>query len=93
MVGFDEVVIHRFRDAEHTHFIIRGSRHLADFVGGIHRIVAAVIKKVADVMRLEHRQNAFHILVIQFTATGAERRRRRLAQAFDSRWSFFAQID
>ncbi len=53
-------------------------RKLGDLVGGVHRVVAADVAEVADVVRLEHFDHAvevFGLLGLQLVAAGADRAR------------------
>ena len=86
VIGAEQVVVDRLGHA-HDHAVIADLLHIfGDLVAGVHRVVAAVIAEIADVVLLEDFQNALVIGVVlvgigDLIAAGAERRRRRIRQA------------
>ena len=52
-VGEGQVVIHGLRHADAGDGIAERLAHLRDLVRGVHRIIAAVVEEIADVMGLE----------------------------------------
>ena len=85
MVGDDQVVINGFRHADNTHVVPVRFGIYRKFCHGVHRVVAADIKEIADIVFLKDRENLLiHRVILprggEFFATGAERRRRGVLQ-------------
>ena len=61
MVGIGKVVIDRLRDS-HANQLVFGVRcQLVDLVGSVHRIVAAGIEKIPDIVGLKDVQHPLEI--------------------------------
>ena len=54
MVGAVKVVIDGFRNADNVAVPTRTVQILADFIAGIHTVVAAVIEEIADIVFFEN---------------------------------------
>ena len=52
-IGVRQIIIDRLRYADAGDRVSQGLAHLGDLVGGIHRVVTAVVKEIADVVSLE----------------------------------------
>ncbi len=77
VIGQRQVVVDGFGDAHHPHLVATRSGGLPDLIGVVHGIAAADVEEVADVVGLAHLDHSRIILVAEFVATGAQRRRRR----------------
>ena len=79
------VVVDRFRHADGDQIEPALAGQLGDLVGRVHRIVAADVEKIANVVGLEHVDRAVEILGLrrlELVAAGADRAgRRRVPQA------------
>ena len=78
VVGHYKVVVNGLGNAHYTHFVIVRAGVLRKLGGGVHRIVAADVEKVADVVFSEYGKQLFvHCGVVtvarEFFAAGAER--------------------
>ena len=78
VVGAEQVVVDGLGYAHHAAIVAHGLHILVDLVAGIHGVIAAVIEEVADIVLLEHLQNALVIGVVQLgignlVAAGAQR--------------------
>ena len=61
MVGVREIVIDRFRDADHAQLVVPLHRFLMDFVGSVLGVVPARVEKIADVVRLKNFEQPVHV--------------------------------
>ena len=101
VVGVRQIVVDRLGHAVDAHVITALDGLLVDLVGGVLRIVATGVEEVADVVRGEDLEEAVHVLrglgglllEVELVATGAERRRRRVPQAFDRLGLLVVQVD
>ena len=71
---------------------------LGHLVSGVHGVVAAVVEEVADVVRLEHFDEALVFRAVLFealelVARRAERARRRVSEPLDGGAGFLAAVD
>ncbi len=95
-----QIVINGFRNANDAQLIISFHRFFVDFMRGILRIIAANVKKVADIVRLKDFEKPLHIFArflgiffeIQFVAAGAQRSGRSVAQPGDGLGFLFVYI-
>ena len=76
-----QVVVNGLGNADHAAFIVHLCAVAADFVAGVHGVVAAVVEEIADVVLLEDFENALvvgvvHIGILHLVTAGAERGRR-----------------
>ena len=101
MIGVGQIVIDRFRDADDSHVIAAADGFVLDFVGCILRIVAAGIKKIADVMGLKNLKKPVHfpggpfrfLFEIDLVTAGAEGGGRGMLERLDGFGQFLAQIN
>ena len=78
VVGAEEIVVDGLGNAHHAALIADLLHILGDLVAGVHRVVAAVVEEIADIMLLEHLENTLiigvvHIGIGDLVAAGAER--------------------
>ena len=78
VVGAGQVVVDGFGDPDDVAGVAHPLHVFADFVAGIHGVVSAVVKEVADVVFLEDFQDPFivrvvHIRVSQLVPAGPQR--------------------
>ena len=66
VVSAVQIVVDRFGNTHHAALIADGFHVTADLVAGIHRVVAAIIEEIADVILFENFQDALVIGVIGF---------------------------
>ena len=82
-----DVVVDRLRHARGDEVQPALGRQRAHLVRGVHRVVAADVEEIADVVRLEHLDRAVEVLpvlLLELVAAGADRAgRRRDAQQLD----------
>ena len=94
VVSHGKVVVYRFRNADGAHFVAVVGRVLGDFRRGILRVVAAYVEEEADVVRLEHFENAGEVRFFgELESACAERRGGGVAEAAHRLLRFFGQID
>ena len=77
VIRAEEVVIDGLGHAHHTALVADLLHVLADFVAGIHGVVAAVVEEIADVVLLEDLQDPLvigvvHIRVLHLIPTGTQ---------------------
>ena len=90
VVGADEVVVDRLRNAHNAHLVVAGLRVCRQLCDRVHRVVAADVEEIADVILLEDREelleNALGILpyLRELLTAGAERRRRGVLEHIDA---------
>ena len=65
MVGAEQIVVDGLGHAHHAAVVAHGLHILVDLVAGIHGVVTAVIKEIADIVLLEHLQDTLVVRVIQ----------------------------
>ena len=87
VVGSKQVVVDGLGHAHHAALIADLLHVLADLVAGVHRVVAAVVEEVADVILLEDLQNplvvgVIHIRVRHLVPAGAQGRGGGVLQQF-----------
>ena len=93
-----QVVVDGLRHADADHLVAELIADLGHLVSGVHRVVAAVVEEVADVVRLEYFDEALVLGAIllealELVARGPECARRRVSQSFDSGAGFLAAVD
>ena len=98
MVGAEEVVINGLGHAHDTALVARFLHVFADFITGVHGVVAAIVEKVANVVFLENLQNTLIIGVIQIRVlhlitAGAQGGRRSIFQQFQLGGVFLAHVE
>ena len=81
VVGVVKVVVDGLGNAHDPALVARLLHKAADLVTGIHRVVAAVVEEVADVVLLEYLQNALVVRIVllrvsHFVAARTQLRRR-----------------
>jgi len=59
-----DIVVDCFRNADRLKIETPQLRKLRDFVGGVHRIVAAVVQKVSDIVSLENLDDPLEVFVL-----------------------------
>ena len=77
VIRAEQVVVDGLGNAHDPAFVAHGLHILIDLVAGVHGVVAAVIEEVADVMLLEHLQDAaivgiVHLGIGDLIAAGAQ---------------------
>ena len=72
VVGDREIIVHRFRQSHDGEFVALLTGHPENPVGGIHRIVSARDKEVADVVRGENLQDPVIVLLIELVPARTE---------------------
>ena len=82
VVGGPQIVIDRLGHAHYAHFVAGLLHVFADLVACVHRVVAAVIEEITNVIFLENFKHSFIIGVVrigisELIAHGTKRRRRR----------------
>ena len=87
VVGAEKVIVDRLGDAHDTALVADGFHITADLVAGIHRVVAAVIEEISDVVLLEDLENTLIVGIVFFgigdlITAGAELGGRRVQQQF-----------
>ena len=97
-IGDREVVVHGLRDSDAGDGVARLHAELRELQRRVHRIVAAVVEEVADVVRAEHLDQplvlrAIALEVLELVARGAEGARGRMAQRADRRCALAAGVD
>ena len=65
VVGAEQIVVDGLGHAHHAAVVAHGLHILVDLVAGIHGVVTAVIKEIADIVLLEHLQDTLVVRVIQ----------------------------
>ena len=85
MVGAEQVIVNGLGDAHNPALVARLGHEAADLGTGIHRVVAAIIEEIANIILLENLQNALiigfiHIRIGNFIAAGAQFRGRGIKQ-------------
>ena len=98
MVGAVQVVVDRLRNAHYAALVAVLQHILGDFVAGIHRVVAAVVEEIADVVLLEDLEDALiigivHIGILQLIAAGTQRGGRRILHQRKLCRIFLAHVD
>ncbi len=93
-----QVVVHRLRDVDGLDRVAHGLGELRHLEAGVGGVAAAVVEEVADVVRLEHLDQALvlgaaFLQTLQLEAAGTERARRRVAQGRDRVRRFLAGVD
>ena len=91
VVGVRQVVVNGLGHADDAHFVTALDGLLVDFMGGVLGIIAADVKEIADVVRLEDLEQAVHVpgglfglfLEINFVTAGAQRGGRGVFEALD----------
>ena len=84
VVGDRQVVVHGLRNADDTQFVALRLGELGNLVRSVLGIVAAAVEEVADVVRLEHLEDAVEVLLLlELVSAGSERGARRTAQGAD----------
>ncbi len=68
-VGVRQVIVHGLGDMDRLDRIAQGLGQLADLGAGVGRVAAAVVKEVADVVGLEHFDQAFVLRAVLFQAS------------------------
>ena len=58
------IVVDRLRNADRLQIEAASAGEFGDFVGGVHRVVSAVVEEVADVVRLKNLDDALEIFVL-----------------------------
>ena len=81
-----QVVVDRFRHTDANDRVAHLLGDLRHLPRGVHRVVAAVVKEIADVVRLEHLDQALVLGLVllqalQLVTAGTEGAARRMAQA------------
>ena len=71
MVGAGQVVIDGFADADADHFIAMFAGVFDDAVDGVHRVVAADHKEIADVVFLKLFKDRPEMFILKLQAGGA----------------------
>ena len=97
-VGDGQVIVHGFGHVDGLQRVVHGFGELADLEAGVGRVAAAVVEKIADVVRFEDVNQAFVLDLVGFQrlkleAARAERTRWCLAQGGDAAGGFFAGVD
>ena len=97
-VGVRQVVVDGLRHADADDAVAELITDLGHLVSGVHGIVAAVVEEVADVVRLEHFDEALVLRAVLLEALELVARRpesagRRVSEALDSGAGFLAAID
>ena len=85
MVCTIQVVVYGLGNPDDPAFIAAGLHVFADFVAGIHGIVAADIEEVADIPLFENFQQSFiirsiHFRILELISTGTQSTGRRMGQ-------------
>ena len=101
VVGVRQVVVNRLGDADDAHFVAALDGLLVDFMGGVLGIVAADVKEIADVVRLEDLEEAVQVarglfglfLEIELVAARAQRGRRGVLEAGDGAGLFLGNVN
>ena len=75
MVGAEQVIVNGLGDAHNPALIARLGHEAADLGTGIHRVIAAIIEEIANIILLENLQNTLiigfiHIRIGNFIAAG-----------------------
>ena len=83
VIGSEEVIVDRLGDTHYAAFVAVFEHEFADFVAGVHRIVAAVVEEIADIVLSENLENTavigiVDIGILQLVAAGTEGRGRRI---------------
>ena len=97
MIGSEQVVIDRLRNAHNAAFITDALHILGNLVAGIHRVVSAVIEEIPHVVFLEDLKNALvigivHIGIFQLIAAGTERGGGGMQQERELKRILFAHV-
>ena len=98
VVGAEQVVINGLGHAHHTALIANLLHILADLVAGVHRVVAAVIEEIANIVLLEDLQDSLvvrviHIRIRHLVAAGAQSRRGGVEQQLQLLCVLLGHID
>ena len=98
VIGAVQVVVDRLRDAHHAALIAVLEHELGDLVAGIHRVVAAVVEEIADVVLLEDLEDALVVGVVdvgilELVAAGTEGGRGRVLHQRELRRVLLAHVD
>ncbi len=98
VVGDGQVIVDGLRDAEAGHGKAHALADLRHLVRGVHRVVAAVVEEVADVVGFEDLDQAFvfgavFVDTLELVARGAESAARRVHQGRNGRCAFLAGVD
>ena len=93
VVVADQVVVDRLRDVDAAQRIAGFVRGLADDAHGVRRVVAADVKKVADLVRLQHLEDFLAIRQVRLVARRSQRGRRGVGHQFQVAAGFLRQVD
>ena len=97
-VGDRQIVVHGLRHMDRLDRVAHGLRELGDLQTGIRGIAAAIVEKIADVVRLEDRYQAFvlrtaFVDALELVAAGSECPGGRVPQCRYGGRRFLAGID
>ena len=97
MIGAVKIVVDRLGNAHHAAFIADALHIFRNLVAGIHRIVAAVVEEITDVILAEDFQDPLiigivHIGILELIAAGTERGGRSMQKQGELVSVFFAHI-